>query len=134
MNTIKNQIPLIIFVTLLVASSCGPEEDIYVEVSKGLKPTISWEGGPVARLRIDDISDEGIWSLVLGISVPSNKNSIYSPIKYGIYPDSIELEFDIPIDQTIDSLIEGKKYRAFVRRFGPSGPASGYCEFVATQN
>lgn len=131
MNRITNQIPVIIFITLLVSSGCGPEEDIYVEVSKGLKPTISWEGGPIFCLSVDDISEKDNWITMWSFYVSSSENIVYSPVKYGILPNSTELWLKPQIDRTNDSLICGRKYKVYV---GIVGPKSGTCEFIATRD
>ena len=131
MNTIKNQITVIIFISLLVASSCGPEEDIHVEVSKGLKPTISWEGGPIYCLSIRDKTDDSSKNVVWSFYAIIGENIVDSPVKYGILPDSTELWLEPQIDRTNDSLVNGRKYEVYV---GIVGPASGICEFIATRD
>jgi len=114
-----------------VFSACGPEEDINVEVSRGLKPIISWDWGSIYCLSVDDISDEDNRIRMWSFYASYNENIVNSPVQYGILPDSTELWLEPQIDRTNDSLVEGKTYRVYI---GIVGPASGTCEFIATRH
>jgi len=112
-------------------SSCGPEEDINIEVTKGLKPIISWDHGPIHCLSVTDISDQDDRIIVWSFYASNNKDIVYSPVQYGILPDSTELWLEPQIDRTNDILVEGNIYKVYV---GIVGPISGTCEFIATRN
>ena len=114
-----------------VLFSCGEDGNIIIEVSFGLKPIISWEGGAVYSLSVDDISDKEIAHRVWECRVKGLKSVIYSPVIYGIYEDST----DIVISESFqypDSLIEGRDYSVTVLG-SREGLGAGYCEFVAVK-
>lgn len=135
MNIKKGQTVLIISVFFILISHCDifgvvPNRKINIKVSNGLKPIISWDGGPVHKLCIDDITKKprkNIWYIYT-----PDSNNLYSPIEYGIVPDSAELLSDT--DFPTDSLVLGNKYFIEIIMFPTPSTGYGSLEFVAKQN
>ena len=127
--------PIFILMLSLIVLSCdifevGPNREINIKVYNRLKPIISWDGGPVHRLCIDDITKKprkNIWYIYT-----PDSNNLYSPIEYGVIPDTAELLSDTGFPT--DSLVLLNKYFIEVSMF-PS-PTAGYgsLKFVVTQN
>ena len=131
----KRQIFLIIFVLLQIMASCdivevGPKRKINIVVSSGLQPMISWDGGPIHELLIDDITEnprKNIFHIYT-----KNSNNIYSPVKFGNVPDSTEIIIDAEF--IIDSLVSGNEY--FIEAIMFPTPSTGYgsLKFIATRD
>lgn len=85
---------------------------------------ISWDGGPIHELLIDDITENP--SKNIFHIYTQNSNKIYSPVKFGNVPDSTEI--------IIDSLVSGNEY--FIEAIMFSTPSTGYgsLKFIATRD
>ncbi|HQC63107.1 MAG TPA: hypothetical protein PLC51_08625 [Candidatus Marinimicrobia bacterium] len=131
----KRQIFLIIFVLIQFMVSCdivevGPKRKINIVISGGLQPMISWDGGPIHELLIDDITENP--SKNIFHIYTQNSNKIYSPIKFGNVPDSTEIIIDTEF--IIDSLVSGNEY--FIEAIMSPTPSTGYgsLKFIATRD
>lgn len=120
---------ILIIVLSLIIITCGPQDDIYVQVSSGLTPTISWDYGKVTQLTIMDITVDSLKVTIWDIHGKNWENNIRSPIVYGVNPDTLNIIADIAINDSTTKLIPGRRYNAGVM----CGPAVGYCEFIATK-
>ena len=98
---------------------------------KDLSLLFHGRGAPIYCLSIRDKTDDNSKNVVWSFYAIIGENIVYSPVKYGILPDSTELWLEPQIDRTNDSLVNGRKYEVYV---GIVGPASGTCEFIATRD
>lgn len=121
---------LFLILLLYFLLSCGPMDNIEVEVSTGLTPMISWHPSKISELYVTDITIDTARIRIWDIHGINWKKNISSPIVYGIIPDTLNIVADIAINDSTAKLIPGNKY--IVDIYG--GTAIGSCKFIASEN
>jgi hypothetical protein len=122
------QIRLLLLAALVLWMGCGgwhrydKSEEPVVEVSRGLRPVISWMPNTAFTLHVYEGAEQAdsdldaIWSANGG---GGWANALHAPVTYGIPPEGSFVREAPPLEA-------GKTYTVVIRRKDPKGSGSGF--------